>query len=209
MKLDGFQTYSLFIALKNHFTQEKYDFHKYHGKTRVSKDTFLVNKDRFKYMKLSRNYDETELQDFIIANLLMNRVWIGDLLDDRAEDLYKDYVKRKQAISYYFTNEIEKTFMHDAKKLFEIKNGQLPEILNLYLQGDIGIDTLAILNEFIKFDEKFDKKIGKDDIIWSRARLLVKKLTPFLQYDKDKIRNILKSCINNSLTIKGKELEKT
>lgn len=207
MKLDGYQTYCLFIALKNHFTQAKYDFFKYNGKTNASKESFSTNRDKYKYIKLARKYDDAAMRDFIISNLLFYRLWIGDYLDEEADGLYKDYLKRKQAMTYHFTNEIEK--IGDLKKAFKIKNGQVPELINLYLQGEISIETMAILNEFIQYVSKFDKALGKDDIIWGRARLLILKLTPFLEYDKEKIKEILKQNINNSIITKEKELEKT
>lgn len=211
MKLDGYETYCLFIALKNHFTQKSYDFLKYHGKTRVSKETFTTSKDRFKYMKLSRKYDALEMRDFIIANLLANKNWIGEMLDDDADDIYKAYIKRKQSLSYNFTNEIDKLFTTAGgpEKAFKIKNNQYPDLLNLYLQNEISIETVAILNTFVDFVSKFDEKLGKDDVIWSKTRLLISKLTPFLDYDREKVKKILKTNINNSSHKEDTSLEKT
>lgn len=207
MKLDGYQTYCLFIALKNHFTQKRYDFFKYNGKTNVSKESFSSSRDKYKYIKLARKYDDSQMRDFIISNLLFYRLWIGDYLDEDADKLYKDYMKRKQAITYCFANELEK--LGDLKKAFRVKNGQMPELINFYLQGQISIETMTILNQFIQYASKFDKVLGADCIIWGRIRLLILKLTPFLEYDKEKIKDILKQNINNSVIKKEKELEKT
>lgn len=193
MRLSAYDTFCLYIALKNHFSQEKYDFHKYHGKTRISKESFLNRKDRFQFQKLCRRYDEKNMIDFIVANLIKDRKWVGDLLEDAAHDNYLNYLKYKQATTYIFDNELTKIELHN---LFKIKGNQYPPIINHYLSNDLSIQTLCILNTFIQFVSKFDEKLGKDDIIWSKIRLLCIKLTPFLEYDNVKIKNILKEKID-------------
>lgn len=198
MRLSAYDTFSLYLALKNHFTQEKYDFHKYHGKTRISKESFLSRKDKFQFQKLCRKYDENEMTDFLIANLLQNKKWVGEMLEESAHDFYLAYVKYKQGITYHFDNELSKLFQNDPETLFVIKNNQYPPILNHYLSNDISLQTLTILNHYIHFSDKFDEKLGKDDILWSKIRLLCFKLTPFLDYDKVKIKNILKERLNES-----------
>ena len=36
--MTGFEVYKMYLALKQHFTKEKYNYHKYHGKVRASED---------------------------------------------------------------------------------------------------------------------------------------------------------------------------
>ena len=38
--------YRCYLALKNHFTKDHYDYHKYRGKTRASNQAFYKRKDR-------------------------------------------------------------------------------------------------------------------------------------------------------------------
>lgn len=194
MRLSSFETFSLYIALKNHFSQEKYDFHLYHGKTRISKESFLNRRDRFQFQKLCRRYDEKEMVEFIIANIIQNKKWVGELLEDDAHDNYLKFLKYKQSITYSFDNELEKAINKsgDIQQLFKIRNNQYPTIVNLYLSNDMSIQTLSILNSLVDFSSKFDKKLGKDDIIWSKIRLLCVKLNSFLHYDKVKIKTIIK-----------------
>ena len=39
--------YRCYLALKNHFTKDLYDYHKYRGKTRATNQAFYKRKDRF------------------------------------------------------------------------------------------------------------------------------------------------------------------
>ena len=198
MKLDAYQTYCLFIAIRNHFTQKNYSFFKYKGKVRISKDKFMMNKDRFKYSRLSKKYDAIEMQDFILANILSGRKWIGEFMEDDAEQTYINFIKRSQSFTYTFKNDMDKIFssISSPTKIFKEKNSTYPVLLELHMVNDINIESLCVLNSFIPFIHIFDKKLGEDDFIWSTIRNMIVKLTPFLTYDREKCKKILKDHIN-------------
>ena len=193
--MSAYETYCLFLALKNHFTTKSYDYFKYSGKTNASQDSFMSRKDRFHYQRLCRKCNDDQMKDYIISNLIKGKLWVGDLLDDEAEQNYKDYTKRKQAFTYQFSNEIDKLFssVKVPSDVFDIKKNQYPIILNKYLSGELCIEFLCVLNNLIQFVDKFNDKIGTDDVIWSKISLLIVKLHPFLEYDRKKIIGALKS----------------
>ena len=149
MRLSAYDTYVLFLSLKNHFTQEKYDYFKYKGKIKnISKNSFSMSKDRFLYQRICREYDESVILDFFVANFIKGKVWIRDFLEEEAKDDYMSYMKRKQAITYNFDNELSKALskVENVQSLFRNNGGQYPEIINLYLNNEISIETMAILN---------------------------------------------------------------
>ena len=197
MRMPAYNCYCLYLAMKNHFTQEEYDFFKYNGKINASKESFLSRKDRYQFQKLCRVCDEKEMTEYLVSNLIKERKWVGDLLQEEAQDNYKAYLKRKQSISYMFNNEVDKLFSStsDISSIFKVCKDDYPKIIHAYLQGDVSLETFSILDKFISFSAKYDSKYGKDDIIWSKIRLISKKLYPFIEYDKEKIKNILKEKI--------------
>lgn len=196
MNMDSYECYVMFQALKNHFTTKSYDYIKYNGKIKISKDSFLANKDKYKYAKLARKYDDEKMRDFLLANFISGKKWIGEFLEEDASDIAQNYLKRKQSFTYTFTNEITKLIKDkDPHNLFKVKDNQYPEIVNAHIQGDISIESLAVLNRFINFFDKFDAKIGKDDIIWSKIKTMALKVEPFIQYDKEKIKAVLKELL--------------
>lgn len=198
MKLDAFETYALFMALRSHFTQDAYDFFKYAGKTRVSVQSFEKNKNKYHFQKLAKKYSAEEMQDFFVANFIKGNSWIVQLLDEEAHDTYLRYVKRKQSFTYCFKEEITSLFsnVNDPREVFHSIGSEYPEIINSHLRGDLSLEVFTVLNTLINFFEKFDKVLGKDDIIWSKISFLSRKLKPFLQYDKSKIKRILKDSIS-------------
>lgn len=189
-RMSAYDCYALYVALKNHFTQDAYDYFKYGGKINLSKNSFLMRKDKYQFQKLSRVCDEKEIKDYIIANFIKDNRWVGNLLDEEAKTIYHEYQKRKQSLSYLFNNELNKNF---STTIFKSKSNDYPEIIHLYLQGEVSPETFALLDHFIQFSRKYDEKYGKDDVIWSKIRLLSKKYLPFIEYDKDKIKEIIKN----------------
>lgn len=71
----SFKVYIDYLALKLHFTSDKYDYHRSNGKTRASYDSYRTRKDVFYFYKLSKRKDYHEV---MLANLLKNpNLWIG------------------------------------------------------------------------------------------------------------------------------------
>lgn len=195
MRLSAFDTYCLYLGLKNHFTTERYDFFKYHGKVNATKEHFLTRKDRYSFSKLSRRYDETQMGDFIISNLLNDKNWIGEMLEDEAADRFLDYQKRNQSLSYYFGNELEQ-LMEDITEPKDLFRGDFPELLQKHMENVVSIQTLAILNTFIPFVKSFDKRL-ETDFLWPKIRRKILKLTPFLSFDRKRTQRMLKEKIHD------------
>jgi hypothetical protein len=141
--------------------------------------------------------DEAQMRDYILSNLIKGKLWVGDFLDDEAEQNFKDYTKRKQAFTYNFNNELDKLFgnVSAPSDVFLVKKNQYPEILNRYLSGELSAEVFSVLNRLVQFADRFDERIGKDDVIWSKVKLLLLKLYPFLEYDRKKIKAAFKSKI--------------
>ena len=53
--------YRCYLALKNHFTKDHYDYHKYRGKTRATNQAFYKRKDRFWFEKFARQKNDKEI----------------------------------------------------------------------------------------------------------------------------------------------------
>lgn len=193
----GFEAYSLWNALKLHFTSDSYDYFKYNGKTNVSKNTFTTNKSKYQFYKLSRKYDLNELKNFYVSNFIEGKGdWIGELLQD-GEENYSKWQKRQQSLTYIFENDIVfilEAYEQDREAVFKVYNGQQPDLLGLMLRGKIALETVCMLDDAINFLPIWKKKIT-DDIIWPNYYRLLTKYKPFIQYDKKKFKEMLKEKI--------------
>lgn len=195
--MTGYECYSIYNSLKLHFTSEKYDYFKYLGKSRVSIDTFEKRKDKYFFHKLSRRYNKDELINFLVANFMKNHnVWIGSLLEDSADVLYKEQMGVQQSLGYIFRDECSKTFsMCENPNDILRTDGQYPQLLSNTLQGEIHVETLVILNDLLGFFSMWNQKI-QDSIRWPDFRLTCLKYRPFLHYDKDVYKGYLVQILN-------------
>lgn len=202
MRAQPFDVYQMFFALRNHFTKEDYDYFVYGGKVRASEQAFIKSRDKFKFQKLTRIVSNTDMKNFLIANFLSGKKWVGEFLDDNAKDIYLQYQKRNQSLTYMFANELDYLLdqVDNVSDLFRIKEGQHPIILNLYIGNQVSIETMIMLDYFIQYYDKFDEKL-KDDYIWDKHKLLLKKYKPFVDFDKKKIKSIMKEKLLDKNTI--------
>lgn len=195
----GFAAFALYNALKLHFTSTSYDFFKYHGKTNVSKDTFLKRKDKYSFYKLSRKYSLDELRNFYVANFVYgDSNWVGEMTGPSGEDVYKKWQKISQSLTYNFESDIVRILeqANSPDELVKVRSGEYPDLLIGAMQNSISIETLVILNDMMNFFSMWDKKIS-DDIIWPSWKLKCEKYAPFISYDKVKFKKILKEAITN------------
>jgi hypothetical protein len=191
-----FDAYKQYLALKNHFSKDKYDYHKYAGKSRASVESFNKRKDKYWFEKLSRQKSDEEVKNFYIANFVEaddpNSLWIGNVI--RAGDIYyKDWVKRQQSLQYLFTQETQTLFSeYTLDQAFDCSKGH-PPVLKKFLSGKISPETLVIYDRIFLIRNNFDKKLL--DPIWESVSLKIKKYTPFLNIDVFKYKKILKDTI--------------
>ena len=183
---DAFDTYVCYLAMKRHFTST-YDFFKYNGKVNAKSDAFENRKDKFFFYKLSKKRDA---KNFLLANIIVNpNVWAGELVDDKAETIYTEWSKRKQALTYQFKSDINE-LEDDFNSNFLVENGQHQRMLKLYMMNRISLETLVILCELTGCLSHWEKSI-KDTIVFPDINRLVKKYSPFIEYEKSKMKQIL------------------
>jgi hypothetical protein len=191
-----FDAYKTYLALKNHFTKNNYDYHKYQGKVRANLDSFYKRKDRFWFEKLSRNKTDQEVIDFFIANFIHvddpSSLWIGSIIHD-GDTHYKDWQKRIQSLSYIFKEESEKLFKdYKFEQVFDCSKSH-PVLLKMFLGGKISLETMVIYDRIFLYGKNFDKKLK--DPVWETVSLKIKKYSPFIHIDVFRYRKILKEVI--------------
>jgi len=191
-----FDAYKQYLALKNHFSKEKYDYHRYAGKSRASVESFNKRKDKYWFEKLSRQKSDEEIKNFYIANFVEaddpNSLWIGNVIRF-GEGHYKEWNKRQQSLQYLFTQETQNFFSeYTLDQAFDCSKGH-PPVLKKFLIRNISPETLVIYHKIFLFGNKFDKQLL--DPIWESVSLKIKKYTPFLNIDVFKYKKILKDTI--------------
>lgn len=196
IKMTPFDCYKTYLGLKNHFTKDSYDYHKYCGKTRASLQSFYKRKDRYWFEKISRQKSDDEVRDFFVSNFVLcddpQTLWIGEIIRS-GQTNYTRWQKRHQSMSYMFKEEIGNILLnHEFDELFSTKKGH-PILLKKYLTGDVSIETMVILEKILGYKKQFDKNL--QDPVWELTSLRIKKYIPFLNIDIFKYKKILKEIV--------------
>ena len=197
MKVTPYETYQTYLSMKSHFTNPKYDFFKYGGKSRATVSSFNKRKDKYWFEKTSRKYSDQEILDFLLSNFITannpQNLWIGEIINS-GERNYSEWMKRQQSLTYLFKEQLEELL--SEKKLdevFDCSKGH-PPILKKYLGGDLSLETLIILEKIFSFVKKFDKTIK--DPVWETVSLKIKKYIPFININMVYYKKILREIVN-------------
>lgn len=199
MIMEPFEVYRYYLALRLHFTTDKYDAIKQHGRVRASKQAFYKRNDLLAIRRVAETYSDKDVVDFLVANFITGDRW-GGVFDVEAKERYTEWKKRIQSLSYTFEKEVGKikTFADNKgitfEQMFDTDKNQHPYIIKMYLRHDVSIETLVILNQFINFTDKLDMQL-KDDILWPDISRIIKKYTPFLTIKKEKYGRLLRRAI--------------
>jgi len=192
-----FDAYRCYLSMKNHFTKDKYDYHKYRGKSRATVQSFYKRKDRFWFEKLARNKSDQEVVEFFVSNFITctdpGKLWIGEMIKD-GEGRYTEWKKRNQSLSYVFKEETESLFSDgNFDSMFAMDGTRHPQILKEYLRKNISIETLVILDKILGFRGNFDSHLK--DPVWETVSMRIKKYSPFLNIDVQRYKQILKQVV--------------
>jgi hypothetical protein len=198
--MDEFSVYKMYLALKLHFTTDAYDVIKQRGKVRASRQAFAKRTDLFSIKKISKNYTDEEVANFLVANFVSGDRW-GGMFDIEAGQRYTLWKKKIESLSYAFSQDLDNLIQEcedsgiETKSIFVVSKGQHPYIIKAYLRKTIGIETLVILEKLTGFINKFDSEIN-DTIVWPDISRLIKKYKPFLVIDVEKYDAIFRRRIS-------------
>jgi len=195
---DPFESYKLYNALKLHFETDGYDAIKYHFKTSVKPTSFFKRKDKFFFAKLAKTYED-ELKEFYIANFKNDVKYVGDMLNEGGEKYYRDHKKIMESLTYQFQTDINKLndMDFDINELLKAEDNNHPLIIKLWMQGDVLLETVVILDSILGFVERENKRIT-DTIIWPDIYRKIMKYKPFVKFDRDKCLNLLKETFTKA-----------
>ena len=191
-----FDAYRCYLSLKNHFTKDHYDYHKYRGKTRATVQAFYKRKARFWFEKFARSKNDKEVEEFFVSNFIYSTdpatMWIGEMIKE-GEGRYQEWKKKTQSLSYIFKEEVENVFEEQkVDDAFDCSKGH-PPILKSYLGGDTSLETMVICDIIFGYGKDFDKRLN--DPVWETVSRKVKKYKPFLNINVPRYKKILKEVV--------------
>jgi hypothetical protein len=194
MIMSPFDVYRYYLALKLHFTTEKYDVIEQQGRIRASRSAFLKRPDVPLFKKVSETYTDKDVVDFLVANFTSGDKW-GGIFDTEAKLRYVEWKKKRTSLQYVFETDLRKIIDYcdrkniDYNDCFKNIESQHPYIIRLFLRKDISLETLVILNQLNNYVSTLDEQL-KGDLIWPDLSRMIRKYTPFLSINKEKFNEL-------------------
>ena len=190
---EGYEAYKKYLSIKLHFTKDEYDYFKYNGEINAKYETFIQRNDRYFFVKAARKYGDN-ITNYFVSNFISNK---SPYIKDMNNDVYLERQKRIDGLAYYFERDIEQLLRKSDKnfnKIFKVTRGQHPILIKTYLAKRVSLETLCILNSLLNYTKQFSNKIT-DDIIWPTLKTKIIKYTPFLKFNKERMKLILRNMI--------------
>ena len=192
--MEPIDVYIMYCAMKAHFSRKDYDFFKYGGKTKVSRDSFWKRKDRFFFVKLSKKYKtEIEIRNYLVSNFIKDK---SGYIANFSEENYKSWLLRRSGFFEQFVIEM-KPFIKEFEPLFEVEGNSHPKLLKEFLGSRVSLETMLVLDELVSFSKKWDKQL-EDDIVWIDLKKLIENYKGFLTINKNRYRIKLLKLIEES-----------
>ena len=104
-----------------------------------------------------------------------------------------------ESLTYQFQTDINKLNDMDVSfdSLLEAEENNHPLIIKLWMQDEILLETVVILDSILGFVERENKKIT-DTIIWPDIYRKIMKYKPFVKFDRNKCLNLLKDTFTKA-----------
>ena len=186
MHFHGFDVYRTFLAMKQHFSNQKFDFFQYDGKVRANETTYQQRNDFYFFETLARKLSAVEVKEYLLASFVNcsdpKKLWIGDIKRN-GKEYWTKWQKQNTSLRYNVEQDLNNILLYKEKTglsfndLFSSKRGH-PPVLRMYIKGDISLETLVILDMVLKFIPRWDRDM--DDPLWNPLSLKIKKYKPFL-----------------------------
>lgn len=189
----GLNAYKAYIAIKQHFTKPDFDYFKYGGKTNASLESYKKRKDAIFFEMIGKHPDPISFIAFNIATF--DKVYPKDLATGTKYKQNYDKMKAElDSLSYHMRS----NFKRDHLTVRGFHNPPHSDIIKDYLTNKVSLIFICAVNACIPSKEpngymvsQYDRVYQNDPIIWPRISLKIKKLTPFLLFDRDNVRKAL------------------
>ena len=203
--MTGFESYKLYLAIWQHFSLSRdYNYFKYKGKIgNITGKTYNNRKDKYFFETLGER-NKGDLLQYYVANFAHHGSevqWIGDLHSKESEDVYYNWQRRIQSLTYIFEEDLKEVneFLIarglEFDRLFDVEEDEHPLIFRFVQQRMIEVETYIIMDKILGFSKRIATKI-KESYIFPAEQYRYDRYAEFLNLESDKYIKIMKGIFN-------------
>ena len=190
MAQDPYRLYLKFIALKMHFTNEKYNFLMYSGKTKSSYEAFQRRSDYKMFIVLANRLDQSITVPFLVSQFVDRpSVTVSSIIEQplQAQKIYLNWKSRTEDIKQLYHSDI-RTIAKEANGLWANaiiqKGNDYPLIFKMVSSKKISPETYSLLDSLFNYTTKEYSGIAGDNLFYS-LNLKYKKYRMFINLSLD------------------------
>lgn len=187
----------MYLAMKQHFSNPKFDFFQYNGQVNAKEKTYQERNDFWFFETVAKKLTTEEVQDFLLASFVQSpdpsKVWIGDI-KRTGKDRWLAFQKQAQSLSYIVEQDLSTMAEHMETQRCSLNDlfaplGTHPPLLKLYVKGNISLETMVIMDICLGYTKLWDKTMT--DPLWESMSLKMKKYKPFLSINTNKYMKMM------------------
>jgi hypothetical protein len=201
----GFESYKLYLSVWQHFSIcNDYNYITYKGKIgNITGKTYNNRKDKYFFEALGAR-NKGDLLQYYVANFAHHGSevqWIGDLHSKESEDVYYNWQRRVQSLTYIFEEDLKEVneFLIarglEFDRLFDVEEDEHPLIFRFVQQKMIEMETYIIMDKILGFSKRIATKI-KDSHIFPSEQYRYDRYAEFLNLESDKYIKIMKGVFD-------------
>lgn len=199
--MTGFEVYRMYLAIKQHFATDTYDFFRYNGKVRANETSFQKRKDVYFFKKLASKYSAEDVLYYLLSNFIVDfRGYVRNFSDD----VYKKWKTTQESFTYRFKQDVDRLldevgfpYEENFDKLFLVEPNKHPVLLKSFYANEIALETMAVFEHCLGYVKNFDKQIS--DPVWLETRSKITKYIPFLSIDCNRYKKVILETIKSKL----------
>ncbi len=190
----SYEAYRRYLAMKMHFTNPTYSFHKTHGLAKASIKAFQKRKDKYFFYKLSHIPDYME---HMLAHFVKNpKTWVKTIVDDKS--VHEEWKGRMRRAQYLFEEELN-LIPDGIVAQFIVNKGQHPPALKLLLGGHVSLETMVYLDIVGNFTDHWMKEFKVvDDFTGVQTTQLILDYKPFMTVNVDNLKKSFRKRMNRN-----------
>jgi hypothetical protein len=203
--MEGYKAYRYYLAIKLHFTTDKFNVFANHGAVKYSREKFQNRNDKYIFEKLAKKFNtDKEFIQYLACNFMYGNsdvVYSGS----EADDNYIEYLRRKQSITKLFIDDgyiILREAENNIDKI-NFTNNQLPYIISLYLSNKISLESLRILDDRLELLQNLKMENQTLYKMFEDLLRVVEKSKGFVKYDSSKTNPIVDNLIETIESFKN------
>ena len=182
--MDGYNLFKTYVALKNHFTIEDYDYIKYSGKVKTKEETFRKRKDFTLFYKLGEWLPESKSVSFLLAHFIeLNSFTIHFVFENpiKSQRLFDRWKERTNNLLDVYEKDI-RTIARSCeswKDCIKQEESDYPLLFKLVMSNKISPETYSLLDDL--FHQSNKQYNGLDmDVLFLSMNLKYRKYRTFL-----------------------------